>query len=61
MYGYIYLTTNHVNGKRYIGRKTSTKMGTYISWLRNLSSKSISKIRQGEFYKYNSIGMQFLI
>lgn len=25
MYGYIYLTTNLINGKQYIGRKTSTK------------------------------------
>lgn len=31
MYGYIYLTTNHVNGKRYIGRKTATKwVPTYL-------------------------------
>lgn len=40
MYGYIYLTTNRVNGKRYIGRKTATKW--LFSWHEGLNLTAMS-------------------
>ena len=33
MYGFIYITTNLINGKRYIGQKKYDKEGTWKNYL----------------------------
>ena len=33
MYGFIYITTNHVNGRQYIGQKKYDKSGKWKKYL----------------------------
>lgn len=51
MFGYIYITTNLINGKRYIGQKTSSKfLGNRYLGSGVALEKAISKYGKANFY-----------
>ena len=53
MYGFIYITTNHVNGKRYIGQKKYDKNGKWKKYLGSgiALKNAISKYGENNFSK----------
>lgn len=53
IYGFIYITTNMANGKRYIGQKIVDKNGIWKEYLGSglLIKKAISKYGKENFYK----------
>lgn len=53
MYGFIYITTNHINGKRYIGQKKYDKEGRWKNYLGSgiVLSRAIDKYGVENFSK----------
>ena len=53
MYGFIYITTNHINGKRYIGQKKYDKQGYWKEYLGSgiILAKAIEKYGRDNFSK----------
>lgn len=53
MYGFIYITTNHINGKRYIGQRKYDKQGKWKDYLGSgvVLSKAITKYGIENFSK----------
>lgn len=53
MYGFIYITTNHVNGKKYIGQKNYDKRGNWKKYLGSgvILAKAIQKYGKENFSK----------
>ena len=53
MYGFVYITTNHVNGKQYIGQRKYDKQGKWKEYLGSgvVLSKAIKKYGLENFSK----------
>jgi len=53
MYGFIYITTNHINGKKYIGQKKYDKYNHWKTYLGSgiLLSRAINKYGRENFSK----------
>lgn len=53
MYGFIYITTNHINGKRYIGQRKYDKQNKWKNYLGSgiILSKAIDKYGRENFSK----------
>ena len=53
MYGFVYITTNHVNGKQYIGQRKYDKQGKWKEYLRSgiILSRAIEKYGLKNFSK----------
>lgn len=53
MYGFVYITTNHINGKKYIGQKKYDKQGKWKEYLGSgiILSKAIQKYGKENFSK----------
>ena len=53
MYGFIYITTNHINGKKYIGQKKYDKYDYWKTYLGSgiLLSRAINKYGRENFSK----------
>ena len=53
MYGFVYITTNHINGKRYIGQRKYDKQGKWKEYLGSgvVLSKAIKKYGLENFSK----------
>ena len=48
MYGFVYITTNHVTGKQYIGQRKYDKQGKWKEYLGSgvILSKAIKKYKK---------------
>ena len=53
MYGFIYITTNHINGKKYIGQRKYDKQGKWKEYLGSgvVLSKAIKKYGIEKMYE----------
>ena len=53
MYGFVYITTNHINGKKYIGQKKYDKQGKWKEYLGSgiILSRAIKKYGKENFSK----------
>ena len=53
MYGFIYITTNHVNGRQYIGQKKYDKSGKWKKYLGSgiVLKRAIEKYGESNFAK----------
>ena len=53
MYGFVYITTNHVNGKQYIGQRKYDKQGKWKEYLGSgiILSRAIEKYGLKNFSK----------
>ena len=53
MYGFVYITTNHINGKQYIGQKKYDKSGKWKKYLGSgiVLKRDIEKYGESNFSK----------